>query len=135
MTTANARRHRWSCMRAPRRSRRNCCLAAARVVASSACDAEHHTVSARPLVCLGVGPLVCRRRAGDAGASCPLVPLQPGSYFPICKGVSDVGGFAKLIDGFCRCRFEMSATCHFFEKTFAHRVWPNFSIFGINLHR
>ena len=48
-----------------------------------------------------------------------------------------MGGFAKLAAGIlvlCRCSFEKSAKLHFFGKTFAHRVCPNFYIFGIKLH-
>ena len=51
---------------------------------------------------------------------------------------SDMGGFAKLVTGFlilCRCRFEKNVNVHFFRKLIAHRVCPNFSISGINLHR
>ena len=47
----------------------------------------------------------------------------------------DVGGFAKLVRGFCRCSSVPEATCHFSRKFVAHRVSPNFSISGIILHR
>ena len=49
-----------------------------------------------------------------------------------------LGGFVKLVPGLlimCRCSSVPSATCHFCENFFAHRVSPNFPISGIILHR
>ena len=70
-----------------------------------------------------------------------IVPLAKGllrcssKSYCIANRMRQVGGFAKLVRGFCRCSSVPGATCHFSRKFVAHRVSPNFTISGIILHR